>query len=422
MVYRSRLYIVLGFVGCALALLFRDSLLPVAVLFAALVVVLVEGARSMYRLTGFYRRPAAFTVTSGQFRSPVLYSPAVTVMLVLVLLGLNIAMLLDEFTDPNQTLGVLDWIMLGLVYFTAVVVLPLAVLAWSMATSGVALTPEGVVWRALWYGRTIPWEALSPGGPLRPGSNEVHMRLVFTRPELVRRRGLRLLDRPDRLTTQTEVHPWLLADAIRWYVEHPEHRAAIGTEAEHARLVSAVGADVPRQPVSPPEPPPPVVRTAIRLGFAGVAFGLLTAVLDVALVFGFEDRLKAHARAVGEREVRDFGVEPVDWESSVSFSQDWLVTVLLSMVLAAAAALACIRLLKRGNEFGRIGLAVVSIAAAGWATMLCFDVALEPPPDLASLFIAVTVLKRLGYLGLGVATLVLLMLPASRAFTRQSPA
>jgi hypothetical protein len=33
-----------------------------------------------------------------------------------------------------------------------------------------------------------------------------------------------------------DIHPWFLADAIRYYVAHPEHRAAIGRAAEHERL------------------------------------------------------------------------------------------------------------------------------------------------------------------------------------------
>jgi len=47
------------------------------------------------------------------------------------------------------------------------------------------------------------------------------------------------LDRPG-LPVHLNVHPWFLADAIRWYANHPEHRAAIGTDAEHDRLVGAL--------------------------------------------------------------------------------------------------------------------------------------------------------------------------------------
>lgn len=41
---------------------------------------------------------------------------------------------------------------------------------------------------------------------------------------------------------QLEIDPAFLAEAIRWYAEHPEHRAAIGTPAELDRLVAAVTA------------------------------------------------------------------------------------------------------------------------------------------------------------------------------------
>ena len=36
------------------------------------------------------------------------------------------------------------------------------------------------------------------------------------------------------------MRPDFLADAIRWYVEHPDDRAGIGTAAEHDRLIAAL--------------------------------------------------------------------------------------------------------------------------------------------------------------------------------------
>jgi hypothetical protein len=38
------------------------------------------------------------------------------------------------------------------------------------------------------------------------------------------------------------VHPWFLADAIRYYVAQPARRAAIGTLAEYDRLRADLGA------------------------------------------------------------------------------------------------------------------------------------------------------------------------------------
>jgi hypothetical protein len=48
------------------------------------------------------------------------------------------------------------------------------------------------------------------------------------------------------------VHPWLAADAIRWYAEHPADREAIGTTREHERLPAAVGVAAYPMPVVVP--------------------------------------------------------------------------------------------------------------------------------------------------------------------------
>jgi hypothetical protein len=69
--------------------------------------------------------------------------------------------------------------------------------------------------------------------------------LIATRPGLVRQRGLSLgsgtAERPC-LSLAMDVHPLFLADAIRWYADHPADRAAIGTQTEHDRLLAALGA------------------------------------------------------------------------------------------------------------------------------------------------------------------------------------
>lgn len=48
------------------------------------------------------------------------------------------------------------------------------------------------------------------------------------------------------VSTEVDVNPWFLADAIRWYVEHPENRPAIGTQEEHTRLLAALGKQAAR--------------------------------------------------------------------------------------------------------------------------------------------------------------------------------
>lgn len=101
----------------------------------------------------------------------------------------------------------------------------------------VQLRPEGVCQRDFAGSLTVPWEALSPGRPSRPRANASTLTLTYARPELVRRRGLV----PSRRWLRIDnVHAWFIADAIRHYVDHPQHRTAIGEPAEYHRLWQAL--------------------------------------------------------------------------------------------------------------------------------------------------------------------------------------
>jgi hypothetical protein len=77
---------------------------------------------------------------------------------------------------------------------------------------------------------------------------------MTARPELVTQRGWALAygtRQSPSIPLQLNVHPWFVADAIRWYAEHPEHRSAIGQPAEHDRLLAALSQDVTlHQPVT----------------------------------------------------------------------------------------------------------------------------------------------------------------------------
>jgi hypothetical protein len=105
------------------------------------------------------------------------------------------------------------------------------------------LTATGLRWDARVFRRNIPWEALAPGGPPRPGPADWKLILATVRPDLVTEAGLHRgtgTRQAPVIPLQLKVHPVFLADAIRWYTEHPEHRAAIGTQAELERLVAAL--------------------------------------------------------------------------------------------------------------------------------------------------------------------------------------
>ena len=109
----------------------------------------------------------------------------------------------------------------------------------------IILTPSAIVQQDRWANRTIPWEALRRGQPVR----QVHARtltLNVDRPDLVVRRGPlhSSTRRPWLVMGHLRVHPKFLANAIWFYVGHPERRDAIGARAEYERLLPELG--VPR--------------------------------------------------------------------------------------------------------------------------------------------------------------------------------
>ncbi len=122
------------------------------------------------------------------------------------------------------------------------------VLGWLVAAAltgrpRVELTPDAVHVRDLAGRLTVPWDALRAGTPVRPDGDRM-VRLAVARPELVRRRGIVFGSRrrPLVLLQWLDVHPWFLADVLRWYVDHPAERASIGTAEGYARLRRGLGA------------------------------------------------------------------------------------------------------------------------------------------------------------------------------------
>ncbi|WP_143049906.1 PH domain-containing protein [Asanoa ishikariensis] len=95
----------------------------------------------------------------------------------------------------------------------------------------VVLTAHGVRLRSPFGYQVVPWNALRADCPPRPDPGDRFLHLAVERGLGARRRGLALIPLP-----WLDIHPWFLADAIRHYAAHPEHRAAIGTPEEHERL------------------------------------------------------------------------------------------------------------------------------------------------------------------------------------------
>ncbi len=102
----------------------------------------------------------------------------------------------------------------------------------------ILLTPAAVVEETWWGNRTIPWEALRPGPPMRPPRLRNSLTLIVDRPALVvRRELLRGSTRRPRLDlAHLRVDPWFLADAVWFYLDHPQRRNVIGWQAEYERF------------------------------------------------------------------------------------------------------------------------------------------------------------------------------------------
>ncbi len=102
----------------------------------------------------------------------------------------------------------------------------------------VELRPDGICQRDFTGSLMVPWEALAPGRPSQPAVRASTMALTYAQPDLVRRRGI--LPHGRRRLRIDNIHPWFIADTIRHYVDHPQHRAAIGEPAEYQRLLHAL--------------------------------------------------------------------------------------------------------------------------------------------------------------------------------------
>lgn len=107
--------------------------------------------------------------------------------------------------------------------------------AWRL--SGVELRPDALLDREVLGTLIVPWEALPVVPPPDQADRRQTLPVAYGRPELVRRRGL-VSSR--RILNTGGMSRRFAAEVIRYYVTHPEHRAAIGTRAEYDRLLADV--------------------------------------------------------------------------------------------------------------------------------------------------------------------------------------
>jgi hypothetical protein len=134
-------------------------------------------------------------------------------------------------SDPEWQLAVVE--VAGTAFLGLLTTATMSIWLYSLWSGrpAVELTPVGVRVLAPLGSLAVPWEGLAPGYPLQPKRRADTLTLTVAQENLARRRGIAML-----ALGWLDIHPWFLADAIRYYVAHPEHRAAIGTAEEHDRL------------------------------------------------------------------------------------------------------------------------------------------------------------------------------------------
>lgn len=200
-------------------------------------------------------RPVRFALTAGGFLARPLMPAWPLAAIELTITGTLGAALPGIWhglaSGPGDHPGAYPSILAFLLPFGLMCLLTAVVVAVAWRGVGMELTPAGLGWRLPLLYRFVPWTALAPGGPPRPRPGARTLRLVVARPELVVQRGwLRTAGsrREPVVDLRVDTHPWLVADAIRWYVDHPDDRAGIGTAEGHERLIAALSVWQPAAP------------------------------------------------------------------------------------------------------------------------------------------------------------------------------
>ena len=269
---RSRRLIVAGFVvafACMVALLWPAGGLSMWLRYGgiALVVLAADGVALYGQLrakTLAARRavPVRFVETDRGLAAAAAHSYAYAAILqtlgMVLVVGNFLTALRAGYDDDPATRTVelvFTAVATALVTLCAVAASSVVVFAWRGVA--VELTPVGVRTIGPRFDRLIPWQSLAYGGPPRPALTADWLVLVAARPELIMQRGWDLGPigwgprHHPKVALAANVHPWLLADAIRWYVEHPTARDALGTPGEQDRLIAALsGAPQPPLPAT----------------------------------------------------------------------------------------------------------------------------------------------------------------------------
>lgn len=173
-----------------------------------------------------------FMVHAGSFRMPQPGRDAAASLVALLMVNSSMAQgwgLLDD-PQPHRATG-------GVALAVGMVTLAF-IIATIWRAVGLELRPDGLIDRRALGTMHVPWEALQPGHPPRPRLDATSLPLSVDRPELVRRRDLR---RGSGVSIDIRyIHPWFLADAIRFYTDNPHQRVLIGTAEGHEHLLQAL--------------------------------------------------------------------------------------------------------------------------------------------------------------------------------------
>jgi hypothetical protein len=102
----------------------------------------------------------------------------------------------------------------------------------------IALTPTGLVVQRFRRRVVVAWDDIAPGEPAKPRKRRPRSLNLYLKGEPLYGTIPLCEEVP---VGSFFVDAAFLVAAIRYYAEHPEHRAGIGTETEHARLVVLLG-------------------------------------------------------------------------------------------------------------------------------------------------------------------------------------
>ncbi|MEU2613477.1 PH domain-containing protein [Micromonospora sp. NPDC007271] len=148
----------------------------------------------------------------------------------------------DLLRAPDVSAGPVRYALTALLLALAALVIGGLVAAVFDGRPRIDLTPAGIEIRGVLGRRNVPWAAVAPGTPQRSWSGNTLV-LTVVRPELVERRGTAWspASAPWLDLRWLPIHPWFLSDVLRWYVDHPQERVAVGTPAGNERLCRALG-------------------------------------------------------------------------------------------------------------------------------------------------------------------------------------